>query len=196
MDKKHEVEFRALITPEVFSSILEKAKGSTEQAVTGPLFIVDAYFCAKTVTSFKEIEMDKVGSYSLRLRKEEADGKETSTMNTKIIRSEGDHNAWLEHEIGISSFDEGERILGAIGFKKFFELRKNRYSFNDNGVHICLEDIVDFQPAIEVEIMTTNDGIEKAKKDLLTYLSKHGIDEQMIVKKSVTNILMRERAKF
>ena len=140
--------------------------------------------------------MDDVGSYSLRLRSETNGSKETASMNTKVIQLEGDHNAWLEHETGISSFIETEHILNDIGFKKYFELRKKRYSFEDESVHVCLEDIEDFQPAIEVEIITTKAGTDKAKKTLLSYLSRNGISEGMILKKSITNLLMRERARF
>ncbi len=195
-DKNHEVEFRALISRDIFTRIREQAAASPAHTIRGPLTIVDAYFCSQSVTSFKEIEMNKVGSYSLRLRSEREGDAETSSMNTKIIRSEGDHNAWLEHEIGISSFDQAEQILKTIGFKKYFELRKQRYSFDDAGVHVCLEDIADFQPAIEVEIMATQNTIEEAKKNLLAYLDGHGITQDMIVKKSITNLLMREKARF
>lgn len=194
-DHKHEVEFRALISRDIFDKFLAEARDSTKKTIK-PLSIIDAYYCAKSVTSFKEIEMDKVGSYSLRLRCEQDSDKENSSMNTKVIQSEGDHNAWLEHQINISSFSEAERILNSIGFKKFFELSKKRYSFHDHGVEVCLEDIHDFQPAIEVEMMTTHDNIEKAKNDLIIFLDKHGIKKDMIVKKSITNILMREKSRF
>lgn len=196
MNKDHEVEFRALIDRTTFDTLLAKGRAQSTNTLKGPLTLIDAYFCASSVTTFKEIEMDRVGSYSLRLRTERANGSETSSLNTKVIQSEGDHNAWLEHEVDISSFDEGEKILKAIGFKKFFELRKERYSFMDGDVHVCLEDIADFQPAIEVEIMTTKDATDAAKKQLLSYLAQNGIGEDKIAKKSITNILMRDRAKF
>ena len=196
MHKDHEVEFRALIDRATFDALLAKGRAQATKTFKGPLTLIDAYYCAQSVTTFKEIEMDRVGSYSLRLRTERANGSESSSLNTKVIQSEGDHNAWLEHEVSVSSFDEGEKILKAIGFKKFFELRKERYSFNDGDVHVCLEDIADFQPAIEVEIMTTQDATDQAKKDLIAYLSRNGIGQDKIVKKSVTNLLMRERAKF
>ncbi len=196
MEKKHEVEYRALITNEIYNKLKEKGQKENGASFRGPLFIQDNYFCPRTVKDFSEVEMDDVGSYSLRLRREIKDSKTTITLNTKIIRNTGDHNAWLEHETGLTSYEEGKLILEAIGFKSFFEFKKNRFSFQDGDIHVCLEDIEDFQPAIEIEIMTTEDEVDEAKNTLLKYMEKNNISKDSIVKKSITNILMREKASF
>lgn len=196
MDKKHEVEYRALITPEVFKTVFDRGQKEYAKSFCGPLTIQDAYFCPQHVKDFSEVEMDEVGSYSLRLRREIKEGKTTVTLNTKVIRNTGDHNAWLEHEVSLSSYEEGKLILESIGFKKFFEFKKNRYSFNDEEINVCLEEIEDFQPTIEIEILTTEDKTEEAKKKLLDYFAKNQIKKDSIVKKSITNMLMRERASF
>ena len=124
MDKKHEVEHRALITTETFDALLAKGKEECAQSFQGPLAIHDAYFCPQDVRNFNEVEMNEIGSYSLRLRCEVENGAATFSLNTKIIRKAQDHNAWLEHEITLSSFEECREILEAIGFKVFFELKK------------------------------------------------------------------------
>jgi len=196
MNKDHEVEFRALVDRSMFERLLAYGRSDCAKMFKGPLTLVDTYFCAKEIASFKEIEMDKVGSYSLRLRVESSNGTASASLNTKIIRSEGDHNAWLEHEVDISSSQGGEKILETIGFKKFFELRKERYSFMDGDVHVCLEDIADFQPAIEVEIMVEHGEIDAVKAQLLAYLDRHGISKDALIEKSITNMLMRRHAKF
>ena len=196
MEKKHEVEYRALITAEIFSTLLDKGKTLYTDSFQGPLMIQDVYFCQKNVKTFQEVEMDEVGSYSLRLRREVENDKTSTTLNTKIINNIGDHNAWLEHEIGISSYDESKIILEAIGFKIFFELKKNRYVFQDHDIRVCLEDINNFQPAIEIEILTSEDKTEEAKKKLLDYLDQNCIEKESIVKKSITNMLMRAHATF
>lgn len=194
MKENHEVEYRALINSEIFSALLNKGKQS--KYFQGPLIIRDDYFCPRSVKNFKEIEMDKVGSYSLRLREETRCDNAVSTMNVKIIRKNGDHNAWLEHEVIVSSRDECEKILESIGFKKFFKLVKKRYFFSDKGINIFLEDIEEFQPAIEVEIITSEDKIDKAKDKLLKYFDQNNIQRDAIVKKSITNMLMRQRSVF
>jgi predicted adenylyl cyclase CyaB len=186
MKKKHEVEYRALIDTKTFASLLALGKKKFKDSFQDALTIEDSYFCPSHVTKFSEVEMNDIGSYSLRLRREVMDGQVITTLNTKIIRNTGDHNAWLEHETGLSSYEECEKILRAIGFKSFFSFKKTRYSFCDRDIHICLEDIENFQPAIELEIMTTEDNVAEAKKELLNYMTKNGIEKEAIVKKSIT----------
>lgn len=196
MDKKHEVEYRALIKIETFEKLLNNGKREFTESFRGPLVIHDAYFCQQHVKDFNEVEMNEIGSYSLRLRREIKNDTTTVTLNTKTIKKEGDHNAWLENEVDVSSYDECKKILETIGFKIFFELKKKRFSFQDGEINICLEDIDDFQPAIEVEILTSFSGTEEAKKKLLDYLTSNNIGQEAIVKKSITNILMRKKASF
>jgi len=194
MEKTREVEFRALLTQEIFDTMLRKAT-ETKLDVTH-VTMEDAYFCPSLVKEFKEIEMDHPGSYSLRLRREINEGVEHSSLNTKIIVNAGDHNAWREHETEVSSYENTKKIIEAIGFKSFFILKKDRYSFENQGVHVCLENIFDFQPVIEVEIMTTDNDVDIAKEHLIAYLENNGIKKEMIVPKSITNILMKQKASF
>ena len=196
MNKKHEVEFRALLTDEMFKYFLERGKNISKSNIENPIIIEDAYFCPQKVQSFSEIEMDEIGSYSLRLRRETKKDKTDISMNTKIIQNVGDHNAWLEHEVIVSSFEETRRILEAIGFKCFFEFKKRRYSFHDGEINVCLEDIDKFQPAIEIEILATEDKTAEAKQTLLDYLGSNNVPNDAIIKKSITNILMKKLAKF
>ncbi len=196
MDKNHEVEYRALINSETFQDLLNKGKKEFASNFLGPLIIKDAYFCPKQVKDFKEVEMDEVGSYSLRVRSEAKNDQHVVTLNTKTIKNEGDHNAWLENEIDISSYDECIKILETIGFKMFFELKKKRFSFKDGEINVCLEDIENFQPAVEIEILTSSDKTEEAKNKLLNYFAENNIAKESIVKKSITNMLMKEQARF
>lgn len=196
MEKKHEVEYRALITAKTFKALLNRGKKECAQSFQGPLMIQDTYFCPRHIKDFHEVEMNEVGSYSLRLRREIENGKTAVTLNAKIIKNAGDHNAWLEHEFNLSSYEECKKILESIGFKAFFELKKNRYTFQDGEIHICLEGIDDFQAAIEIEIITSEDKTEEAKKKLLDYLAQNQIKKDAIIKKSITNMLMRQRASF
>lgn len=196
MSEKYEVEYRALIPGPVFSSLFEKGKEQRSATFNGPVIIHDAYFCRENVRDFKEIEMDTIGSYSLRLRQEEKDGKMEISMNTKTIKNVGDHNAWAEHEISVSSYAECSEIIRTIGFKKFFELTKKRYSFLDEGVTVCLEDIKDFGQAVEIEILTTKENAEESKMNILAYLQRNGVTKDMVVEKSITNLLMKKLSKF
>lgn len=196
MEKNIEVEYRALISPDIFQELFKIGQEKYHDSFTGPSTILDAYFCPVTVTEFSQVEMDTVGSYSLRLREQTKNGVTSANINTKTITSYGDHNAWEEHESAVGSYKEAEAILKTIGFKQFFVLEKDRYTYQYEDILVCLENIKDFQPVIEVEIVTTPDKKNDAKAMLLAFLTSHGIKEDAIVTKSVTNLLMRSKAQF
>ncbi len=190
-----EVEVRALLSAPQWKRLSALfRKQTTKQLPAGKL--TDAYFCPREVQSFKEIEMDRVGSYSLRLRSESVGAKTNSQLNLKKITTRGDHNSWEEREIEVSDVGEAEAILKAIGFKKFFSLEKDRYPFAIGKFNVFLEKIKDFGPVIEVEIMTTKEKGEAAKTDIRNFLASLGIKPNHVVPKSVTNILMREKSSF
>ena len=159
------------------------------------LYVHDIYFCVKTANKVEDVEMNEVGSYSLRLRKSKKEGEnEHVTINTKIITNYGDHNAWEEHEVEVSDFLEAALILNTTEFKPFFELEKTRYVYKLESMEICVEDITDFGGAVEVEIMSSKGEENSAKEKILDFLKKCNIGNEHIVPKSITNIIMKERA--
>jgi predicted adenylyl cyclase CyaB len=190
-----EVEVRALIKSEKGLNLVEKVEQLGGSQLKEEI-ITDVYYCPNSVTSFKEIEMDAVGSYSLRLRKAVKNAVTTVEMNTKRIVSFGDHNSWEEHEVVLDSFDEGRSILNTMGFKAYFEFTKHRKSYKFGDLTVCLEDIENFGTAIEVEGITDKAGAETMKTKIFSFLESIGVNKDEIVPKSVTNILMKEWAKF
>lgn len=192
MEKNIEVELRALVNdPKYFQEKL-KQKGAEHKNSS---YLKDVYFCDKKATSVADVEMDKVGSYSLRLRIARKGDTETISLNTKTITTEGDHNAWEEHEVKIDNFREAALILSTTEFKPFFELEKHRHTYLLNDMEILVEEITDFGGAIEVEIMCMpgeEEGSKAKIKNLLT--NELGLSEAEIVPKSVTNIIMKQRA--
>lgn len=190
--KNIEVEIRARLDNIAnFRSIVEKLGTK----LISSLYVCDIYFCVKTATSIEDVEMDKVGSYSLRLRRSKKNGdKEYFTINTKTITHHGDHNAWEEHEIEVNDFQEAAKILNTTEFKPFFKLEKERFVYKLDNMEICVEDIKDFGGAVEIEIMCSADEATEAKQKIKDFLHKCNIDETKIVPKSITNIIMKERA--
>lgn len=192
MEKNIEVELRALVAdPNQFQEQL-KQKGAEYKNSS---YLRDVYFCDKKATSVADVEMDKVGSYSLRLRIARKGDNESITLNTKTITNEGDHNAWEEHEVTINNFREAALILSTTEFKPFFELEKHRHTYLLNDMEILVEDITDFGGAIEVEIMCASGEEEESKAKIKNLLINDlGLNESDIVPKSVTNIIMKQRA--
>jgi len=193
--KQQEVEIRAILKKEQKNQVFKilEEKGAVFEKSE---YLIDAYLCPVSVHSFAEIEMDRIGSYSLRIRKSVSNGQENCQVNTKIITSYGDHNAWEEHEIQVSSYDETMAIFQALGFKVFFTLEKQRTSYRVNNMNIAIEDIVGFGPIVEVEVITSKAEAEEAKRMSREFLMQLGIENHQIVPKSVTNLLMRQKSHF
>lgn len=192
MEKNIEVELRALVKDaELFQDQLKKNGAEYKNSS----YLCDIYFCEKNATSVADVEMDEIGSYSLRLRVARKNDAETITLNTKTITNTGDHNAWEEHEIIVDNFKEAALILSMTEFKPFFKLEKHRHTYVINEMEVLVEDITDFGGAIEVEIMCMP-GEEEASKNTIKalLLNELRLNESDIVPKSVTNIIMKQRA--
>jgi len=192
MKKNIEVELRALV-PDIDTfrtHLVERGAKFIDSS-----YLCDIYFCKKDITSINEVEMHDVGSYSLRLRVARKDEVESITLNIKVITNENDHHAWEEHEVETDNFGEAAKLLTMTEFKPFFKLEKYRHAYELNGMEILVEDITDFGGAVEVEILCDLGEETESKekiKDLL--VNTLGLQESDIVPKSVTNIVMKERA--
>lgn len=191
----HEVEIRALLRPDQRQDILQRLQelGAQQEGVEN---LIDMYLCPEGTKSFSEIEMDRVGSYSLRLRKKDKGKGPKIELNTKTITQHGDHNAWDEHEVELDSFEEAVAIFKTLGFKSFFTLEKTRYNFSLGNLSIAVEDIKNFGPVLEVEVLTSQDKAEEAKTNIRSFFSTFGVTDEQIVPKSVTNMMMRQQAQF
>ncbi|ASI13620.1 CYTH-like superfamily phosphatase [Candidatus Mancarchaeum acidiphilum] len=192
-----EVEKRALLDRSEYN----KVKGKLEElgaSYNGIAHVKDVYFCKKDAKSFSEVEMNDIGSFSLRLRGQRNGnmGPAEATMNVKIITKEGDHNSWEEHETGIESIDEASAIFKAIGFKPFCTIEKDRSKYVLDGTNILLEDIEDFGLGVEAEIITNKEDSDAAKEKIDKVLAKIGISKSDIVEKSITNRIMKEKSYF
>jgi len=190
--KNIEVEIRARLDDiRSFKNLIEKLGAIPISS----LYVYDIYFCKRSAKKVEDVEMNEVGSYSLRLRKsKKGGGEEKFTINTKTITNHGDHNAWEEHEVEVNDFSEAAKIIRATEFKPFFKLEKERFVYKLDGMEICVEDITDFGGAVEVEIMSSPGEATEAKQKIKGFLHKCDIDDSKIVPKSITNIIMKERA--
>lgn len=190
--KNIEVELRSLV-----SDIEEIKKNLEKKGIKNlrKVYLYDIYYCAKNINKLKEVEMNNIGSYSLRLRKmKEGDKREKIYLNTKTITKKGDHNAWEEHETQVSNFNEMQEILKMIGFKYFFKLEKNRFYYKYKDLNIFLDEINDFGACIEVEKIVAKGNEDNAKLNIKNFLNSIGIKKKDIVAKSVTSLVMKARA--
>ena len=87
-DKTQEVEKRALLKESEYIEISKKLEELGAE-LTKQVNIKDIYFCPVNVVSFAEIEMDSIGSYSLRLREQKTDIYIPRADNAKDVRFNG-----------------------------------------------------------------------------------------------------------
>lgn len=195
METNQEIEKRALLSAEQLAQFKKKLESMGAKQVAESR-IHDVYFCPNAVKSFSELEMNEVGSYSLRLRDEEEGKSSEKTINTKVITSKGDHNSWAEYEITIDSIETAGKIIETIGFKPFCDIDKKRKTFKVGRMSVLLEDIRDFGFGVEVEILSSKEDSDKAKKEIDDFFRAVGVREDQVVSKSITNIIMRAKSKF
>lgn len=156
-------------------------------------YIIDYWFCPKTFKNFKQIQMNKPGSYSLRIRRLKENNKECLELNAKAISAEKDHNIFIEHETNINNAEETKEILEILGFKTYCILEKTRTVYQKKNMLINLEDIKEFNPAIEIEIIA-DEETEIHKKTITEMLKQLGIKEKDVIKTSITNLFMKKYA--
>lgn len=153
--------------------------------------IVDYWFCKKDATKFEDVQQHKPGSYGLRIRKQKEDDNEIYELNCKTLESLGDHNAFNEYETKIEDFEQTKKLLECIGFKVFCVVDKKRTHYSYKNCTINVEDIKEFRPAIELEIIS-NENIEENKSILTEILKELGIKDEDIIEKSITRLYMKE----
>jgi predicted adenylyl cyclase CyaB len=196
MAQKQEIEIRAKLSPAAGTKLIKQL---TEMGAkySGTVQIEDLYFCPVKVKDFSKVEMDEVGSYSLRLRSLSKDGAAAVfSINTKVITSYGDHNAWDEFESGVASLEQMAQILHTLGFKKFFGISKQRASYSYRDISVEVEEIKDFGYVVEAEIFAEKNESAAAKQKILDLFKELNISQADIFPKSATNYLMRLWAKF
>lgn len=196
-----ETEIRAVLTNTQRKQLDEKliTLGARKQDTQT---IIDVYYCPQTITSFNQIEMDAVGSYSLRLRRvKNKNGMSKIEWNIKQLTEQGDHTAWAEYEVKIPNFDTVDQMIKIMGFKPYVTIEKTRYVYSMTGVNkqgysFLIDDIQDFGPILEVESFSTRDNVKASKNFIFNFMSSIGITQEQIAPKSVTNMIMRQRSKF
>jgi predicted adenylyl cyclase CyaB len=183
-----EIEVRAFIDdiPSFIKRIL--ALGGTPESEK---HIIDYWYCTKESTEFAQVQQHEPGSYALRIRQSIKGDKTTTQINSKVLTTQGDHNAFLEHETVVENFSQMDRILKSIGFKTFCIVDKKRRVFKFEHCLINVEEIKGFRPAVELEIISDKDP-EQHKAYMRDILDKLRIKEENRIEKSITFLYMKE----
>ncbi|MFH1770291.1 MAG: CYTH domain-containing protein [archaeon] len=152
--------------------------------------IEDQWFCKKNIHSYKETKMNKVGSIGLRIRLQKGRPAE---LNVKTIVSKKDHQVFDEEEIVIEDAGNMRSILESLDFKVFCVLKKNRETYQFENMKINLEDIDNFPPCVEIEILDTK-NFNKNRKKIHKILDQLGLDKKDRITTSITSLYMEKFA--
>ncbi|MFH1505544.1 MAG: class IV adenylate cyclase [archaeon] len=184
-----EIEIRAFIEDiEEFKARLEKI-GAT---FVEEKHIVDHWFCREDKKSFDEVLQKHPGDYSLRIRTLETDSGVVCELNSKVLEKLDDHNAFHEYETAVSDFGQTKQILLKCGFKIFSIMDKKRNVYKFEKCLINIEDIKDYRPAVELEIVAGED-VEKHKAYLIGLLDRLGVKQKDRIEKSITYHYMKAK---
>jgi predicted adenylyl cyclase CyaB len=156
---------------------------------------VDVYYCRKAAKTLDDVRMAQVGAYSLRVRMSERK-EDLPELNVKIIVKEADHSGWTEIETPVVDADALCRILCATEFKEFFRLRKQREVFRRDEIMVAIDHIDGFGSGVEIETFGTLEEHEVKRRGLLELVEALGCDRSRIVAKSLTYLVMEQRAQF
>lgn len=134
-----------------------------------------------------ENEVQKPGSFILRLRKEEDKSKLTFKALTETT------GVWEEHQVNIDNFEEAENIVLKSGFVESLALNKKRIKGKLGEFNLCLDKIDELGHWIEAEIISNNK--EEGKNKLIELFSKIGITE-IEHRGYVTMLFQKQGVKF
>lgn len=186
-----EIELRAYLKS--FDDTIKHLENLGAQLV-GQERIIDYWLCPNQFASFDQIAQDAPGSYGLRIR-EKKKGNVTYyvELNCKVLEKANDHNVFHEYCTEVESVRSARKIFEAIGFKIFCTIDKMRTIYKIKNCEINLENIKNFPPTIELEIID-KDNIEEHKRFLNDLMLGLGINQNEIIGKSITYEFMKKYA--
>jgi predicted adenylyl cyclase CyaB len=82
----------------------------------------------------------------------------------------------IEYETGIDSYDQLEKIFGALNLKKLIHVKKVRKSWNFKDTEISIDEVEELGSFIEVEYKGNLSDVEQARKYLFKILEEIGAE--------------------
>lgn len=142
---------------------------------------VDRYFKERG----REKETQGPGSALLRLRDENG---ECFVTIKKLTKQQG---VWHEHETKVESIFEMEQILDALNYVHVLTVTKEREEGIMDDITLCLDDIKELGPYLEVEMHS--DDVTHAKQKLVSFLAKLDYAEQDLEHRGYVRILLEKQ---
>ncbi|MEM4576890.1 MAG: class IV adenylate cyclase [Candidatus Nezhaarchaeales archaeon] len=125
---------------------------------------------------------------TLKLRK--SNGRTKLIFKTKRAGDGFKEN--LEIEVEVKEKDTGNlvQLLNLLGFKESLVIRKRRLSFCFDHYTINVDDVEGLGSFVEIEILTDESEVERARNEISKILSVLGISEKEIILKSYAEMMV------
>jgi len=133
----------------------------------------------------QEQVVQKAGSYILRIRKTDSKTIFTFKALTEVAGS------WVEHELEISSAEEMEKIILALGFVNSLEVHKEREHAQLGELNLCLDRVKELGDYLEVEIIS--EDVKLGKQKMIQFLNELGYSENEIIHNGYVALLFKQK---
>lgn len=162
--------------------------------------VIDHWFIPDSVKSMKQKEKlyDTCKGFGLRIREQDNGytGKITSSLEVKRLVIPFKHDTCLEHEIDISNYEEGKRLLELMNFKEYITIDKDRVVYKLGDFKVVIDTIKNYKTGVEIEVITDRPRDEVIPK-LREVAESLWLDtSKEMTSKSLTYLAMKELAKF
>ncbi len=176
--KDKEIELKFVINEKIKESIISDLKSSAKFVSEARL--IDTYY----IPNFKDFEINGETVECVRIRED----KKGVVLTYKKIHRESFPVYCDEYETQVSSKDELEKILFALGFEVQMVVDKTRLSYSTNEFEFDFDSVKGLGELMEIELKNENEDVDAIYK----YVSKYGLDKsdvtyegiQMMMKKA------------
>ncbi len=176
-----EIELKFSINEEIKSKVIAELEKSVKKC--GENRLIDTYY----IPYFKDYEVNGETNECLRIRETESD----IVLSYKKIHRETNPVYCDEYETKISSKDEMEKILFAVGFSIQMIIDKTRTTYKMDNFEFAFDSVKNLGELMEVELTDPDGKIE----DIFSFLNQFGLTEKDVTYDGIQMMMKKKLAK-
>ena len=175
--KNKEIELKFVINEGVKNKIIDEIKKSGEKI--GESHLIDTYY----IPNFKDFEIDGETIECVRIRETE----QGAVLAYKKIHKEARPIYCDEFETIVSSKDQMENILFALGFSVQMVIDKTRESYIYKNFEFDFDSVKNLGELMEIELKEENGKIE----EIYFFVSKFGLSQKDVTYEGIQNLMKK-----
>ena len=150
-DIEYELRYRVKNLKDVETKLLQIGA-----KVTNHMHIIDHWFIPINIKSREshDIWFDQKRGCAIRIREQDNSysGKVVTSLETKRLTSEKNHNTILENSIPVENYKDTKKLLEMMDKKEFLTIDKSRLLYTYKNFHVEIDDIKGFGTGVSIEI--------------------------------------------